>query len=784
MHRAIIERVAMNIASLLIVPLLLIAGSPAAAMDDGELLPPDEAFAFTAHAAAPGVITARWTIADGYYLYRDRIQFRTARPQTVLGEVQLPDGRLKNDEFFGEVEIYRGQLTATVALVTAAADGNIELIARSQGCADIGVCYPPHEQRIQLRAIMPTAAAAAPTQYPSTDTPLNGGPVQSLTALAQSLETITGDDPFLDPNDAFIPSAEVAADGAIDVRWHIAEGYYLYRDKLTFKLLNAADVALGEAELADGQMKQDAFFGDTEVYYREVNARLPVSRSTHRAQTIRLELGFQGCADQGLCYPPQTQVFELSLPALGDVPNGNAQPALTAAAVNQSNPPPLNANANANANDEINTVLSEGSLPAIALFFFIAGLGLAFTACLYPMIPILSSLIVGQGSDTPSPVKGLTLSLAYVLGVAATYSAIGALLGLAGDNVQGAFQHPFMLVAFALVFVALALSMFGFYTVQLPAGVQAYLTTLSNRQRGGNLVGVFAMGVLSALIVGPCAGPVIVGAGTWIAQRQDAVLGAAAFFAMGLGIGAPLLLVGAFGAGLLPRAGRWMDYVKAVFGVVMLGVAIFMLERVLPGPVALLLWALLFIISGVYLGAFEPVGERSPWFRLWKGLGLSLVLFGAVTLLGAASGGRDVTNPLHRLMQRLELREGGSAVMHTAFKRIKSVEDLQRELSAAQAAGKPVMLDYYADWCTYCLTLEDYVFPDPKVVAAYADTVLLQADVTAQDSIDKALQRYTRVLAPPTLIFWDRRGNELAERLIGAPSVDDLAAALHRATAR
>ena len=778
----------MNIASLLIAPLLLIAGSPAAAMDGSELLPPDEAFAFTAHASAAGVITARWDIADGYYLYRDRIQLRTARTQSVLGEVQLPGGQLKNDEFFGEVETYRGQVKVTIPLVAVAADGNVELIARSQGCADIGVCYPPHEQRVQLRAVTLATAAAPPARalYQSTDTPRQANPFQSLTALAQSLQATAGDDPFLDPDDAFIPSVEVAADGAIDTRWHIAEGYYLYRDKLTFKLLNAADAALGKAELTDGVMKQDAFFGDTEVYYREVNARLPVIRATNHAQPVRLELGYQGCADQGLCYPPQTQIFDLSLPALSDTPSGNTQPTLTAAALTQSNPPPLSGSGSGSGSgdNQINAVLSEGSLPAIVLFFFIAGLGLAFTACLYPMIPILSSLIVGQGSDTPSPVKGLTLSLVYVLGVAATYSVIGALLGLAGENVQGTFQHPIMLVGFALVFVALALSMFGFYTVQLPASVQARLTTLSNRQQGGNLAGVFAMGALSALIVGPCAGPVIVGAGTWIAQRQDAALGAGAFFAMGLGIGAPLLLVGAFGAGLLPRAGRWMDDVKAVFGVVMLGVAIFMLERVLPGPVALLLWALLFIISGVYLGAFEPIGERSPWFRLWKGLGLSLVLLGTVTLLGAASGGRDVTNPLHRLMQRLELREGGSAAVHAAFKRIKSVDDLQRELRAAQAAGKPVMLDYYADWCTYCLTLEDYVFPNPKVVAAYADTVLLQADVTAQDSIDRALQRHTRVLAPPTLIFWDRQGNELAERLVGAPSVDDLAAALNRATAR
>ena len=782
----------MNTASLLIALALLITGPQALAVGDDELLPPDEAFAFSATAATADEITAHWTIADGYYLYRDRIQFRTADGQQMLGEAQLPAGQRHDDDFFGVVETYRGQVKITIPLL-AAVDGDLELIARSQGCADIGVCYPPHEQRLTLSlatlaAPPETVAAPPPTLRQSTDTPLKSNPFQSLATLAQSLTGAANDDPFLDPNDAFIPSVKATADGAIEAHWFIAEGYYLYRDKLTFTLLNAADVTLGEAALADGVIKNDAFFGDTEVYYREINARLPVIRTGDRAQPVRLELGYQGCADQGLCYPPQTQVFDLVLPALDQAPGGDAQsaiPAINAAAGGPNSVTPSAAPADTgNGDHKIATVLSAGSLPAIVVFFFIAGLGLAFTACLYPMIPILSGLIVGQGADTASPTKGLTLSLAYVLGVAATYSAIGALLGLAGENVQGAFQHPVVLVAFALVFVALSLSMFGFYALQLPAGAQAYLTALSNRQRGGNLIGVFAMGALSALIVGPCAGPVLVGAGAWIAQQQDAATGAIAFFAMGMGIGAPLLLVGAFGASLLPRAGRWMDSVKAVFGVILLGVAIVMLERVLPGPVALLLWAVLFIVSGVYLGAFEPVGDRSSWFRLWKGLGLSLALFGAITLLGAASGGRDVTNPLHRLMQRLEFSGGGSAAAHIEFKRIKSVEDLQRELAAAQAAGRPVMLDYYADWCSYCLTLEDYVFPDPKVTAAYADTVLLQADVTAQDSADKALQRHTRVLAPPTLIFWDRQGDEHPQRLVGSPSVDDLAAALNRITAR
>jgi len=370
------------------------------------------------------------------------------------------------------------------------------------------------------------------------------------------------------------------------------------------------------------------------------------------------------------------------------------------------------------------------------------------------MIPILSSIIVGQGTSITTR-RAFTLSLVYVLAMALTYTVAGVVAGLFGANLQATFQNPWILGAFAAVFVALALSMFGFFELQLPSSLQSRITALSNRQQGGNLTGVAVMGLLSALIVGPCVAPPLMGALIYIGQTGDAMLGGAALFALSLGMGAPLLAVGVSAGKFLPRAGGWMDTVKAVFGVLMLAVAVWMLERILPAAVTMVLWALLFIVPAVYMGALDPIAKKGGWQKLWKGLGVVLLVYGALLLIGTASGGRDPLAPL----DHLRFAGGGTAAQaHLQFKTIKTAADLDRELAAA--GGRPVLLDFYADWCVSCKEFEKYTFSDPDVIAALQGTVLLQADVTANDDADQALLRRFGLIGPPAILFFDTAGEE------------------------
>jgi thiol:disulfide interchange protein DsbD len=417
------------------------------------------------------------------------------------------------------------------------------------------------------------------------------------------------------------------------------------------------------------------------------------------------------------------------------------------------------------------------------LFFFGAGVLLAFTACMYPMIPILSSIIVGQGEQVTAG-KAFFLSLIYVEAVALTYAVIGVASAQIGAGVQAFFQNPWILTGFALVFVALALSMFGFYNLQLPATVQARLSETSNRMKGGTLLGVAVMGVLSALIVGPCAGPVLIGALVYTSQSGDYLTGALAMFALGNGMGAPLLVIGASGGKLLPKAGGWMDTVKAVFGVILLGVAIVMLERILPGPVTLVLWALLLIIPAIYMRALDALPEGvSGWRRLWKGLGIAMLIYGIILIVGATTGGRDPLNPLRNINTAVTITGSGAhPSQHLQFERIKSIADFDAAVADSMAAGKPVMLDFYADWCTYCIKMEEYTFPDPQVQQQLAHVTLLQADVTDNDDTDIALLNHFKLFAPPAILFFGTDGQERQEhRLVGFLDADAFLAHLQKA---
>jgi thiol:disulfide interchange protein DsbD len=728
--------------------LLLLAFAWHPLQAEEELLEPDKAFPFEV-TVKDDMLQAEWNIPKGYYLYRSKIRFSTDTPGISLGEPQLPAGKIKKDEFFGEVEIYSYPLTAQVPIVRENPEvTEFELKAVYQGCADIGVCYPPITKQVRL---------SLPAK--------SGGAVAALGALSESLGFGGGnEDEVLEPDQAFQLSVDVADPNTLNAYWQIAPDHYMYRGKISFDLADSQAVQLGQVNLPAGEKKHDEFFGDIEIYHNQVEARIPLIRTSLEPTTVQLTATYQGCAEKtGICYPPIKKTLSLALPAATSL-------AVTEAVSPVTQPEVMSEQ------DQIAASLASGNTLLIILTFFGFGLLLAFTPCVFPMIPILSSIIVGQGESITTR-KAFFMSLTYVLAMALTYTIAGVIAGWFGENLQAAFQNPWVLGSFAAIFVALSLSMFGFYELQMPSALQSRLTEISNRQQGGTLVGVAIMGFLSALIVGPCVAAPLAGALIYIGQTGDAVLGGAALFALSLGMGAPLIAIGTSAGKLLPRAGGWMDAIKAVFGVLLLAVAIWMLERVIPPAVTMLMWAILLIVSAIYMKALDSLSaDSSGWQKLWKGIGVILLVLGTLQLIGAAAGGRDYLQPL----KGLQLGVGGSAVsseQHLAFKRIKSVDDLQRELTNANNQGKLVMLDFYADWCVYCKDYEKYVFTDQRVQQALSNVVLLQADVTANDEQDKALLKHVKVTAPPAILFFDKQSTEMrGYRLVGSMDADEFLA--------
>lgn len=759
----------------LLLSVLLALGLVPWALAEEEFLEPDQAFRLSAEAAGENAVRVRWEIADGYYLYQSKLGFQSTTEGISIGEPTLPAAETKEDEFFGQVQIYRDRLEIQLPVERSpGAPNRLTLEARSQGCADAGLCYPPRRQQLEIE--LPVLAAATLPPEPLADQALPAGPG----ALGQSLG-LGADEDILPVEEAFRFTAEVAAADRLQLTWDIAPGTYLYSHLLEISLEDHPDVALASFERPRGEIKAnsilpDGSVGDVEVYHGQVALGLPLVRGSRPPTEVTLIAKYQGCAEIGICYPPQTQRVTLSLPeALFTtvLPAAEAAPAVAApAAAASATDQPISEQ------DQIAAVLANSGLWVVIAAFFGFGLLLAFTPCVFPMIPILSGIIAGQGTKITTR-RAFVLSLVYVLAMALTYTLVGVLAGLFGANLQAAFQDPWVLSAFALIFVLLALSMFGFYDLQLPSSLQSKLAELSNQQEGGTLIGVAIMGLLSALIVGPCVAPPLFGALIYISQTGDALLGGVALFALSMGMGAPLIAIGTSAGKLLPRAGAWMDAVKAVFGVALLGVAIFMLERILPPAVAMLLWGILLICSAVYMGALTPLPPAtSGWRKLWKGLGVVLLVYGALMLLGVAAGGKDTVQPL----RGLAVGGGSGAVAEAAFTRIKTVEDLDRELAKAGALGKPVMLDFYADWCVTCKELERYTFSDPTVITELGRFVLLKADVTANDAADQALMQGRFGLpGPPAILFFATSGAELkGYRLVGFKSAEDFVAHLRR----
>ncbi|MFK8026887.1 MAG: protein-disulfide reductase DsbD [Gammaproteobacteria bacterium] len=570
------------------------------------------------------------------------------------------------------------------------------------------------------------------------------------------------DEEFLTVDEAFQLTATGKSANEIKLFWNVADGYYLYRKRISVSSDNA-NVSIGELNLPDGKNQYDEFFGDVEIYEHSLDLSVPI---TTNASSVELIVGYQGCAHAGLCYPPVKKTFTVALPGHANQSIDNATESA------QTNEP-------SNEEDSILADLQNAN-PLVAILLSLGfGILVAFTACMYPMIPILTSLIMGQGEKITT-FKAFSLSLSYTQGIAITFGILGAIMAVIGEalGIQGSLQTPWILIPSALLFIGLAMSMFGFYEIQVPSALQSKLNEKSNQQKGGSLFGVGLMGVLSALIVGPCGGPVLLAVLAFAAQSQNPLAGFLYLWVFGTGMGLPLLIMGSGGGALLPKAGTWMDLVKATGGVIMIALAISFLERLSPTyistEVIMLMWGSLLIIVAIYLGALQSLPEASSgWRKLWKGLGVVLLIYGAMFLIGLASGGKDTLKPLTGVISAGHQQ---SSSHHEAFTRIKSIEDLDRELASAKAAGKPVMLDFYADWCAYCKTMEKKVFPDPAVVAALQGVVLLQADITVQDATDKALASHLKMPAPPALYFWDAQGNELrSSKLTGSVTADQLA---------
>lgn len=748
--------------------LLITANGFSASSDD--LLRPDLAFKGSLSQASPDSIQATWDIADGYYMYRKRFSFESDTAGITLGKPVFPKGKIKDDPGFGKIETYRNKVVVQIPITrTDNTTTAFSIKTQSQGCADIGVCYPPQKKTLSIQL-----AALSNDKAPATA--IAKSPIKKPFNLAKELgiSTLGDDNAPLHPDKAF--GFDIVADDKqnLNVRWSITPGHYLYQHKLGFKVTEpTTGITLGKPNLPKGKAEHDQYFGDIVTYNKNFDVKLPFSGST---DSITIKASYQGCSKlTGICYPPQTksQTIDLSSAKVAIAGTTLATAATTTALASATNTAAAETSTSSTApvkvseQDNFANKLRDGNFLTSLVLFFIAGLALTFTPCVFPMIPILSGIIAGQGTDN-STRKSFFLSLAYVLAMALTYAIVGVIAALSGENLQVALQNPWVIGAFAGLFVLLSLAMFGFYELQMPASIQGKLSNLSNSQSGGSMMNAAIMGLLSALIVGPCVTAPLIGALIYIAQTKDVVLGGLSLFALGLGMGVPLMIIGTSAGKFLPRAGAWMDKVKAGFGIMMLALAIWMLERIAPMSVIMLLSGVLAVFTAIYMGALDALSEASTgWKRFFKASGLVTLLYGAMLLFGAAGGNGSLIQPLKGSFS------GGAAQQNAekqglVFRQIKGIEGLNDALASAKQQGKTVMLDFYADWCISCKEMEHFTFSDRDVINTLKDTIVLQADVTPNDDLDKALLKKFGLFGPPGILFFDKNSKEnLPYRIVG-----------------
>jgi thiol:disulfide interchange protein DsbD len=738
-----------NFLSTLAFLLPLPAFAAAEALDTGimedEPLPPEQAFVLSTEILSADMIRAKWHIVDGYYMYRDKFKFESNTPGITADVGVYPKGKIKEDEFFGKVETYRGDIAIDIPLNRMGETQTLEMNITSQGCADIGICYPPQKQLVKFDLpALPKTAAAAEAGEDSSFSPIS--------AIKKFGDSLLGEDEqqFLPVDKAFAFSAEVEDGNTIKARWAIEDGYYLYRDKFSFALQDANGVELGKINMPEGKEKVDESFGRMIVYFKNVDLNLPLKRTQLDPTEITLVAKYQGCAEAGLCYPPQTKTMPLSLPA------GQAMPTAAMADGASASESP------ATEGDE-----EKRSFIGNLLFAFGIGLLLSFTPCVLPMIPILVGVIVGQSGQQPTKMRAGMLSTSYVFGTALVYSVAGWLAGASGQQLQAYTQNVWGIGIVAVILVLLALSMFGFYEIQMPSAIQSRLQMKSQNVKGGSMFGTFFLGTVSALIVGACVTPLLMLVLGIAIQSGDPVLGASMMFAMAWGMGVVLITVGVGAGHLLPKAGGWMDIIKYVFGVLLIGVAIYLMTPLQEVPI-LLVWGTFFIVVGVYMGATQAVPEgASKWRYMWKGLGTVLLIWGVLAIIGGMQGNRDIMQPVDTAS--FGMAGGGGQGMvtqsalvepHDLFIHLKNTAQLDDELARAKAAGKPVMLDYFATWCTDCRRMEKATFNNPQVQKFMQEKfVSLQVDVTDPNNADtEAIKKRFKVFGPPAMLFFDKDG--------------------------
>jgi len=598
----------------------------------------------------------------------------------------------------------------------------------------------------------------------------SGGVTLSSTLAASSqnqLDDIFTQPEFLKVDEAFVLQSE-STDKGIKLSWKIADDYYLYKERFKFKITKG-EAQLGEPQFSQtGKAKEDPYFGLVHVIHDAVEVFLPVNLSTGN-KDAEVKITYQGCAEAGLCYPPKHQ-YILFIPSTPDAQTpasssiSSSTPVSASEKISFSNPisPSITPAENELNLDEASGVfnfIQNSSLPLIVGIFFLLGLGLTFTPCVFPMIPIITSIIAGQKKPTTG--KSFALSSAYVLGMAATYAAAGVITGLlgAGANIQAALQDPYLLSAFAIIFILLALAMFGLYELQLPTFLRDRLNNTSQNLSGGHITSVFLIGALSALIVSPCVSAPLAGALLYISSTADAVIGGLSLFSLGLGMGLPLIIISVGGGKFLPKAGHWMDKVKQFFGIMLIAVAIWLLSRFLPESISMGLWAILLGITATQMGAFDAA--LPGWPRIAKGAGLLLALYASLLLIGTFSGAHNPLKPLEGLSTIEQTNTNKTSnYAKVDFKVIYNLAELNQQIRIAKQQEKPILVDFYADWCISCIVMENQVFPQPEIRSKLDNFHLVKADVTDNNDENQALLNQFGLFGPPSILLFDKKGNE------------------------
>jgi thiol:disulfide interchange protein DsbD len=771
-----------------------------------DLLKPDKAFQVSITDTSADSITATWEIADGYYMYRRRFSFSSNNPAVTLGKPEFPEGDLKDDPSFGKVVVYHNSVSIKIPVKNNASVSAIKLKTKSQGCADLGICYPP--QKVVLDVNFP-ATIVAPIAISDIDNSSSSNivsiastndstPADSITGLEgiESSATVTkpsdlttqlGIPTFgknsnsngpLPPDKAFAFDISALDKQTLNAHWQITPGHYIYQKKIRFRLRDANGIELGKWVMPKGKLQKDPAYGDTIIYNKDFEVKIPL---IGKATSITIKTGYQGCSKlTGICYPPQNKTQTINLAAAPERSQTSDSGTSSIAGIDNIGSSIIDNNGKISEQDRFANILKDNNLLTILGLFFLAGLALTFTPCVFPMIPILSGIISGQGSNI-SKKKAFMLSLSYVIPMALTYAIVGVLAGLSGESLTAALQIPWVIGLFALLFVILAFSMFGFYELQMPTNIQNKLSSVSNRQKGGTFIGATIMGILSALIVGPCVTAPLTGALIFIADTKDAFLGGLSLFMLGIGMGVPLLMIGTAAGEILPKAGAWMDNVKAVFGVLMLGLAIWMLERILPIEIIILLTAALLIGSAIYMKAIDTLdANASGWDRLWKAFGIIMLVYGIILMLGIAKGNNSFFTPLKDKAVIQQVSDSATGRVNSeslVFTPIKGIKGLESALENAAAQNKTLMLDFYADWCISCKEMEHKVFTDPRVIKVLEETILVQADVTKNDELDKALMKKFGLFGPPGIMFFDTEKQEhRSYRVVGEMTADEFLA--------